>query len=91
MHPTANLPFKIGALTLPMLTHNGSYRNSLDALGSLLTTHYRGKFFPIVSCGESCDALGYGHDVLEACRQVGCQKVCSQLARVLQEGGRVQG
>jgi len=66
-HPTVNLPFKIGALTLPMLTHNGSYEYSLASLKDLLKNHYKSTgFFPIVSCGETCDALGYGTDILEA-------------------------
>eukprot|EP00656_Telonema_subtile_P013409 TRINITY_DN16814_c0_g1_i1.p1 TRINITY_DN16814_c0_g1~~TRINITY_DN16814_c0_g1_i1.p1 ORF type:complete len:681 (+),score=172.11 TRINITY_DN16814_c0_g1_i1:469-2511(+) len=72
-HPAVNLPFKIGALTLPMLTHNGTYQNSIQALGSLLSAQYSqlygGGFFPIVSCGETCDSLGYGLDILEACNQ----------------------
>jgi len=65
-HPTVNLPFKVGALTLPMLTHNGSYANSITSLASLLDKHYGGRYFPIVSCGETCDALGYGTDILNA-------------------------
>ncbi|GMH75899.1 hypothetical protein TrST_g30 [Triparma strigata] len=65
-HPTINLPFKVGALTLPMLTHNGSYADSIESLRDLCDTHYNKKYFPIVSCGETCDALGYGTDILEA-------------------------
>ena len=37
-HPAVHLPFKIGALTLPMLTHNGSYGNSLKASETLSLT-----------------------------------------------------
>ena len=68
-HPTVNLPFKIGALTLPMLTHNGGYQKSIDALGDLLSQHHGPEYFPIVSCGETCDALGYGRDILSATKQ----------------------
>jgi len=66
-HPTVNLPFKIGALTLPMLTHNGSYGDSIESLASIVAAHFeKTGFFPIVSCGETCDALGYGSDILAA-------------------------
>jgi len=68
-HPTTPIPFKIGGLTLPMLTHNGSYDNSLASLSDMLSTHYDAGYFPIVSSGETCDALGYGPDVLEALNQ----------------------
>ena len=70
-HPTISLPFKIGALTLPMLTHNGEYQGSLEALASLLSARHGDTYFPIVSCGNTCDALGYGHDILAACNQQG--------------------
>ena len=49
-----------------MLTHNGSYADSIESLRDLCDTHYNKKYFPIVSCGETCDALGYGTDILEA-------------------------
>ena len=68
-HPTTNLPFKIGALTLPMLTHNGAYLDSVSCLSELLKKQYNGRYFPIVSCGETCDALGYGNDILQALDQ----------------------
>ncbi|GMI48301.1 hypothetical protein TrCOL_g10485 [Triparma columacea] len=68
-HPTTPIPFKIGGLTLPMMTHNGSYNNSLSALSDMLSSHYDAGYFPIVSSGETCDALGYGSDVLEALKQ----------------------
>jgi len=67
-HPAVQLPFKIGALTLPMLTHKGDYANSLDAIRDLLQRQH-GEYFPIVSCGQTCDALGYGRDLLEALGQ----------------------
>ena len=62
------LPFKIGGLTLPMLNHNGEYYTALAALATTLERHYDNiskQFFPIVSCGETCDAMGYGYDLLE--------------------------
>jgi len=68
-HPTTPIPFKIGGLTLPMITHNGAYANSLHALSDLLKSNYDAGYFPIVSSGESCDALGYGPDVLQALKQ----------------------
>jgi 3-dehydroquinate synthetase len=63
------LPFKIGGLTLPMLTHNGSCENALKSLVNLLKDKYPKGFTPIVSCGETCDALGYGQDLLDALDQ----------------------
>ena len=41
----------------------------MEALSDLLATHHKGSYFPIVSCGETCDALGYGKDILEATKQ----------------------
>jgi 3-dehydroquinate synthetase len=63
------LPFKIGGLTLPMVTHNGTYDEALDRLGRTLGAHYPQGYYPIVSCGETCDALGYGWDLLQALQQ----------------------
>lgn len=63
------IPFKIGGLTLPMLTHNGSCDDALKSLASLLKDKYPKGFTPIVSCGETCDALGYGEDMLSALGQ----------------------
>lgn len=74
----AFLPFKIGGLRLPMFTHNGDYEEALARLGVTIREHYKREnhnfddfdpsisFFPIVSCGETCEALGYGADVLDA-------------------------
>lgn len=64
------LPFKIGGLVLPMLNHNASYDDAVRALCTLIERHYeapssRSGFYPIVSCGETCDALGYGSDILD--------------------------
>lgn len=62
------LPFKIGGLVLPMLNHNATYNDALCALSQLIERHYAttgDDFLPIVSCGETCDALGYGSDILE--------------------------
>ncbi len=63
------IPFKIGGLTLPMLTHNGCCENALESLASMLKDKYPKGFTPIVSCGETCDALGYGQDMLDALGQ----------------------
>lgn len=69
------LPFKIGGLVLPMVTHNATYSDALKAFSKAVSSKFlEGKsnfkngssFFPIVSCGESCDALGYGQDVLDS-------------------------
>mmetsp|Transcript_61427 Transcript_61427/g.171729 ORF Transcript_61427/g.171729 Transcript_61427/m.171729 type:complete len:946 (+) Transcript_61427:96-2933(+) len=67
------LPFKIGGLELPMITHNAAYDDALGALASALSAHYsaEGGFFPIVSCGETCDALGYGLDVMQSLDEPG--------------------
>ena len=58
-----------------MLTHNGCYAASLEALAALLASRHGDDYFPIVSCGETCDALGYGQDILAACAQ---KQVCPQ-------------
>jgi len=63
------IPFKIGGLGLPMLTHNGSSEEALESLRDLLKYHYPKGYTPIVSCGETCDALGYGQDLLDALNQ----------------------
>lgn len=63
------IPFKIGGLTLPMLTHSGSSESALSALAALLKENYTKGYTPIVSCGETCDALGYGQDMLDALGQ----------------------
>lgn len=63
------IPFKIGGLSLPMLTHNGSCDSALKSLSNLLKKKYPKGFTPIVSCGETCDALGYGQDMLDALGQ----------------------
>jgi 3-dehydroquinate synthetase len=69
------LPFKIGGLVLPMVMHNAEYSSALKAFSNTVSSNFvSGKsnftngcnFFPIVSCGETCDALGYGQDVLDS-------------------------
>jgi 3-dehydroquinate synthetase len=65
-----SLPFKIGGLVLPMLNHNATYDDAVRALCSVIERHYEDHsssdgFYPIVSCGETCDALGYGSDILD--------------------------
>jgi 3-dehydroquinate synthetase len=66
---TVELPFKIGGLTLPMLTHNGTCEEALKSLSNMLDEKYPKGYTPIVSCGETCDALGYGQDLLDALDQ----------------------
>lgn len=63
------LPFKIGGLELPMLTHNGTSDEALKSLKDLLAYKYPKGYTPIVSCGETCDCLGYGQDMLDALDQ----------------------
>lgn len=63
------IPFKIGGLELPMLTHNGLYEEALRAFANLLESKYPKGYTPIVSVGETCDALGYGQDMLDALEQ----------------------
>lgn len=60
-----NIPFKVGGLELPMLTHNGSFHHALRTLARLLIRKYPNGYTPIVSCGETCDALGYAQDMLD--------------------------
>mmetsp|Transcript_14410 Transcript_14410/g.34009 ORF Transcript_14410/g.34009 Transcript_14410/m.34009 type:complete len:838 (-) Transcript_14410:214-2727(-) len=59
-------PFKIGALELPMVTFAGKYADGVQRLAALLSMHYGESLFPIVACGETVDALGYGSDILAA-------------------------
>lgn len=65
----SKLPFKIGGLFLPMLTHNGTADVALASLARLLAAKYPNGYTPIVSTGETCDALGYGYDLLNALGQ----------------------
>jgi len=71
---TVQLPFKIGGLTLPMLTYTAAYEDGVEALASRLTEHYfsRGEeLFHVVSCGETVDKLGYGADISAALSRSG--------------------
>lgn len=63
------IPFKIGGLSLPMITHNGSCEDALLSFSEILKDRFPDGFTPIVSCGETCDALGYGQDLLDALGQ----------------------
>lgn len=63
------IPFKIGGLELPMLTHNGTSEEALKSLKDMLDYRYPKGYTPIVSCGETCDCLGYGQDMLDALDQ----------------------
>lgn len=64
-----HIPFKIGGLKLPMMTHNGQYSDAMAAFADVLAVKYPKGYTPIVSCGETCDALGYGQDMLDALNQ----------------------
>mmetsp|Transcript_26011 Transcript_26011/g.47531 ORF Transcript_26011/g.47531 Transcript_26011/m.47531 type:complete len:801 (+) Transcript_26011:67-2469(+) len=64
-------PFKIGALDLPMVTYEGKYADGLDRLASVLVGHFGESIFPVVACGETVDALGYGSDILAALERQG--------------------
>eukprot|EP00308_Calcidiscus_leptoporus_P024742 CAMPEP_0119401708 /NCGR_PEP_ID=MMETSP1334-20130426/142511_1 /TAXON_ID=127549 /ORGANISM="Calcidiscus leptoporus, Strain RCC1130" /LENGTH=608 /DNA_ID=CAMNT_0007425631 /DNA_START=51 /DNA_END=1875 /DNA_ORIENTATION=+ len=75
--PMTLLPFKIAGLSLPMITYTGQYDDGIAALAAHITAFYgRGggggtptaatPFFPIVSCGETVDRLGYADDLLRA-------------------------
>lgn len=65
-------PFKIGALDLPMVTYEGEYSAGVERLATLLVDHYGSDLFPVVSVGETGDALGYGDDLLEALASKDC-------------------
>lgn len=68
-HKTAHLPFKIGGLELPMITHSASYDDALMGLSRTLARHYPDGYVPVVSCGETVDGLGYAHDLMMALGQ----------------------
>ena len=68
-HSVVEIPFKIGGLRLPMVTHNGSCEDALESLAILLKDKYPKGYTPIISCGETCDALGYGQDMLDGLGQ----------------------
>jgi len=68
------LPFKIASMKLPMMTYTGAYADGVVTLAEKLMGYYAERsqdFFPVVSCGETCDALGYGSDVIEALEERG--------------------
>eukprot|EP00913_Durusdinium_trenchii_P000346 g317.t1 len=49
-----------------MVTYEGDYNAGIERLATLLVDHYGAELFPVVSVGETGDALGYGDDLLEA-------------------------
>lgn len=65
-------PFKIGGLDLPMVTFEGDYYKGVDRLAALLVGHYGSEIYPVVSVGETGDALGYGDDLLGALAELDC-------------------
>ena len=67
VHPEEQpAPFKIGGLDLPMVTFEGAYSDGVERLANLLVSHYGQDVYPVVSVGETGDALGYGDDLLGA-------------------------
>ncbi|CAE7037459.1 rbmA [Symbiodinium natans] len=65
-------PFKIGGLDLPMVTFEGDYAQGVERLASLMVGHYGSDIYPVVSVGETGDALGYGDDLLGALAELDC-------------------
>jgi len=68
-------PFKIGGLDLPMVTYEGNYDDGVARFAKLMVQHFgrgSGGLFPVVSVGETGDALGYGSDILAAMAEEGC-------------------
>lgn len=65
-------PFKIGGLELPMVTFEGRYEAGVERLTSLLSGHFGASHFPVVSVGETGDALGYGADLHASLASRGC-------------------
>lgn len=64
-------PFKIGGLELPMVTFEGGYEDGVKRLAGLLADHFGPELFPVVSVGQTVDALGYGSDILSALAELG--------------------
>ena len=75
------LPFKIAGLAIPMVLDSSAYADAVAALAATVDAYYAAAdIFPVVSCGETVDKLGYGRDVLRALEALG-----HELARELQE------
>ncbi|CAJ1366847.1 unnamed protein product [Effrenium voratum] len=73
VHPEEKpAPFKIGGLDLPMVTYEGAYSDGVERLADLLVRHYGSDIYPVVSVGETGDALGYGDDLLGALASRDC-------------------
>ena len=79
--PMVKLPFRIAGLALPMITYNGKYSEGIAELAERIVSYYamrsttgerEAACFPVVSCGETVDALGYGADLLAALTERGC-------------------
>ena len=70
--PMKRLPFKIAGLPLPMITYTGDYDSGVEELASRISAAYTAdSLFPIVSCGQVVDGIGYGLDVLQALERRG--------------------
>ena len=78
--PMLRLPFRIAGLTLPMITYAGKYEDGVAELARRIAAYYSdrrergeiGHVFPVVSCGETVDGLGYGTDLFDALASLGC-------------------
>jgi len=69
------LPFKIGSLQLPMITYKAEYTQGVAKLGQVIKEYYddrQEQIFPIVSCGETIDAIGYGTQIQDTLAELGC-------------------
>jgi len=70
--PMKRLPFKIAGLSLPMITYTGDYDSGVEELATRVASAYTpAGLFPIVSCGEVVDRIGYGLDILRALERRG--------------------
>ena len=68
------LPFAIAGLRLPMLTFKGQYESGVVSLAQRIVDYYAEKacdFYPVVSCGQTVDRLGYGVDIAYALAKAG--------------------
>ena len=79
--PMLKLPFRIAGLSLPMITYNGQYSDGIAELAERIVSYYAARSptgerqaacFPVISCGQTVDALGYGADLLAALTERGC-------------------
>ena len=80
--PMLRLPFRIAGLSLPMITYTGKYDHGISELAERVVGYYAARHqgaagsqaavFPVISCGQTVDGLGYGADLLDALTARGC-------------------